>query len=100
MPPQKRAATKPTPEAAAEPEQGEILPAEAEPTEEQPAPESAETQTPNPGPEQPDEPTVQPPAEPDPAQGADPLCPLHFPHGWPDDATSAGCEHSTWTRTL
>lgn len=28
-----------------------------------------------------------------------PLCPEHFPAGWPDGAaTSAGCEHGLWLR--
>jgi len=28
------------------------------------------------------------------------LCPGCFPAGWPDGATSAGCAHGSWQRTL
>lgn len=31
---------------------------------------------------------------------AEPPCTTCFPDGWPAEATSAGCSHGSWNRTL
>lgn len=74
MPPRKRAETRP--------DADEPTPAE-------------ETQAPQSDDEQPAAATRKPrkPA-------AEPPCPECFPAGWPDAATSVGCGHGTWNRTL
>lgn len=39
-----------------------------------------------------------PPAADTPAEDPNPLCPVHFPDGWPRGVTSAGCVDGQWER--
>jgi hypothetical protein len=85
MPPRKRTDT---------PAEAPVL---EEPILEAPAPESEPAvadQDPQPEPDH--QPAARKPRKP----AAEPPCPTCFPNGWPDEATSAGCSHGTWDRTL
>jgi hypothetical protein len=82
MPPRKRAQATPKPEpdgSASDPQEGQAAADEVEGVAKEPTP------------------PIEP--EPDPVNAEQP-CADCFPAGWPADATSAGCGHGTWNRTL